>query len=87
MAIGTSMFMRPWRSAAQAERKKMPPAKTSAGMAISAESQWNRSRVAPSAPDHTDTDKSMMLAAAKPAMATARTSSLKVLSLPSPPAS
>ncbi len=85
MAIGTSMFMRPWRRAAQAERKKTPPEKNSAGMAISADSQWNMSRVAPSAPDHTETDSSMMLPAAKPATATARISSLSVRSFSSPP--
>jgi len=46
-----------------------------AGSAMSAEIQWKRSRVAASAPDHTDTENSMMLPAAKPATASARTSS------------
>ena len=40
--------------------------------AISADIQWNRSRVEASAPDQTDTDKSMMFIAAKPDTATAR---------------
>ena len=59
----------------------MRPAKIIAGSAISAETQWNRSRVAPSAPDHTETDRSMMLPAAKPATATATSSSDSVRSL------
>ena len=42
-----------------------------AGSAISAESQWKRSRVASSAPDQTETESSMMLPAAKPATAMA----------------
>ena len=37
------------------------------GRAISAEIQWNRSRVASAAPDHTATDNSMMFIIAKPA--------------------
>src|SRR3546814_10682944 len=39
---------------------------------MAADSQWNRSRVAPLAPDQTDTDSSMMFIIAKPATATAR---------------
>src|SRR3546814_7893465 len=42
--------------------------------AIAADSQWNRSRVAPLAPDQTDTDSSMMFIIANPETATARSS-------------
>ena len=65
--IGTSMFSRPPRSAAQALRKKGWPEKAMAGSAIAAEIQWNMSRVASAAPDQTATDSSMTFIAAKPA--------------------
>jgi hypothetical protein len=46
-------------------------------MAMSAEMKWKSSLVAPSAPFHTGTESSMMLAAAKPDTASERTSSLE----------
>ncbi len=69
--IGTSMLSAPRDSAFTAEEKNGRPAKAMAGRPISAEIQWNRSRVAASAPDHTETDRSMMLPAANPAIASA----------------
>ena len=67
--IGTSMLVRPALSALKAERKNGWPAKATAGTAMTADSQWNRVRVAspiePSWPDHMATDSSMTLAAAK----------------------
>ena len=48
------------------------PHRPPAGSAISAESQWKKSRVScamSAAPDHTETDSSMMFIAAKPATA------------------
>ena len=54
-------------SEAQAERKKGCPAKTSVGSVIAAEIQWNRSRVASSAPDQTAKDSSMTFIIANPA--------------------
>jgi hypothetical protein len=77
--IGTSMLVRPAMSACTAERKKGSPAKAIAGSAISAETQCSRSRVAgpiePAWPDHTATDSSITLAAAKPATPMARSTS------------
>ena len=54
-------------SEAQAERKKGCPAKTSVGSVIAAEIQWNRSRVASSAPDQTAKDRIMTFIIAKAA--------------------
>ncbi len=51
--------------------KKGRPAKAAVGRAISAESQWKKSRVVGSIslalPDQTETESSMMFMAAKPA--------------------
>ena len=67
----------PRRNAAQAEVKNGRPANTTAGKAMTADSQWNKPRVAgpisAAKPAHTATDSSITLAAAKPAMAIART--------------
>ena len=63
------MLSCPLRNAAQALRKNGTPEKAIAGRVIAAEIQWNISRVASSAPDQTDTDKSMTFMLANPATA------------------
>ena len=72
--IGTSMLVRPRRSADNADEKKILPEYRTAGNASAAEIQWKACRVPPSAPDQTDTDRSMMFIAQNPATASARTS-------------
>ncbi|EKD61047.1 MAG: hypothetical protein ACD_54C00424G0004 [uncultured bacterium] len=57
--IGKSIPNRPTRKPAQADLKNGCPEKITVGIAIAAEIQWNMSRVAPSAPDHTATDNSI----------------------------
>ena len=69
--IGTSILVRPRRSALHADAKKGRPDQAMAGTAISADSQWNRSRLLSAAPDQTLTDSSMTFIAANPAMASA----------------
>ncbi len=51
MEIGTSMLARQRRRASHADEKNGRPANAMAGTLMSAESQWNRPRVASSAPD------------------------------------
>ena len=63
-------------------RRPGPNRRARAGRSA-AEIQWNRSRVAGSAPDQTETESSMMLLAAKPATARARRSSEKASSFAS----
>ncbi len=55
--IGTSMLSRPTRSASQACLKKGCAENAMIGSEIAAETQWNRSRVASAAPDHTAMDR------------------------------
>ena len=64
--IGTSIPSRPTRSDAHALRKNGCPAKATVGSAIIADIQWNKVRVASSAPDQTATDSSMTFIIAKP---------------------
>jgi len=70
------MLVRRLRRALKALVKNGWPAKAAAGSAISADSQWKKSRVSGvmsvRLPAHTDTDRSMMFIAAKPAMASER---------------
>jgi hypothetical protein len=74
------MFSRRPTSAASAERKKGMPEKAIAGRAIRAEIQCMRSRVAASAPDHTEIDSSITFIAAKPATASRASRSRPTLS-------
>ena len=67
--MGTSMFSRRAFSADHALRKKGCAEKAMAGKTMAAEIQWNMSRVAASAPDQTDTDRSITFIDAKPATA------------------
>src|SRR3546814_9583040 len=72
--LGTYMLVCPWRRACHTDLKHTRPEKASVGSAIAADSQWNRSRVSPAAPDHTEIESPMMFIAAKPATASARIS-------------
>ena len=67
--IGTSMSRRRARRARRALAKKGCAAKAVAGSAMAAEIQCMRSRVEPSAPDQTETEKSITFIEAKPATA------------------
>lgn len=84
MTIGTSMLSRRAARAEKAERRKGLPAYAAAGSAMSADSQWKKSRVSdemPDAlPDQTETDNSMTFIIAKPATASERSSSLPAAS-------
>ena len=74
--IGTSMLSEPRFSAPSALVKNGRPENAAAGSAISADTQWNMSRVSGvmslMLPAHTDTESSMMFMAAKPATARQR---------------
>ena len=74
--IGTSMLSARLLSAPSALVKNGRPENAAAGSAMSADSQWNMSRVSgvmsEALPAHTDTDKSITFIAAKPATARQR---------------
>ncbi len=62
IAIGTSMFIRPWRRRAPRRAVIDAAGEYERRDGDQCGNQWNRSRVGPTAPDQTETDSSMMFA-------------------------